>query len=259
MKGKEAVTKEIVTLVQNGNRIILFDCTTDEDLELIAGAGIDSRLPFITVGPGPFTTTVVKKKIVPRVKEENGSVLVVIGSVNAVAKMQVDEVIPSPEIYSVTLQTKKAVESDTCRKKEIKRVADQVLKEKDNFRVFAIIGSGIESDKRADLNTLATERGCSVENLSEEINNSFAEIVSCILKNNKDIKAVYTSGGDITVAVCKALGVTCIRLHNEVLPLAAYGELCGGMYSGLKIITKGGMAGDKYALKDCISYLKTHI
>jgi len=44
-----------------------------------------------------------------------------------------------------------------------------------------------------------------------------------------------------------------------VLPLAAYGELCGGEFDGLKVITKGGMAGDKYALKDCIAYLTTHI
>ncbi|MCR5288740.1 MAG: four-carbon acid sugar kinase family protein [Treponema sp.] len=259
VQGKDAVTKEIIHLVQSGNRILLFDCTTDDDLELIASAGIDSHVPFITVGPGPFTTTVVKKKIVPRVKDDTGSVLIVIGSVNAVAKMQVDEVIPAPDIYAITLQTNKLVADKTERNNEINLIVNQIIENKAKYKVFAIIGSGIESNKRVDLNKLAAEQKRTVEELSEIINNAFAESVIKILEKNKEIKAIYTSGGDITVAVCKALNVTCIKLHNEVLPLAAYGELCGGAYSGLKIITKGGMAGDKYALKDCISYLKTHI
>ena len=46
-----------------------------------------------------------------------------------------------------------------------------------------------------------------------------------------------------------------IRLLDEVVPLAAYGEFIAGEFDGLKIITKGGMTDDRYAMNTCMHYL----
>ncbi|HAH63591.1 MAG TPA: serine kinase [Treponema sp.] len=258
-RGKEYVRKQIMSFAGNGIRTILFDCITDDDLELIADAGIASDIPFISVGPGPFTATVVKKTITPQTNKNNGSILLVIGSVNPVTKIQVDEILPSRDVFVSIVQPEKLVADTGSREAEIKRITDATLSAAECFHIFAVIGAGIDPDKRIDLSVYEKKCSCSAEKLSASINKSFAEMVSVILEKNPDIRALYTSGGDITVAVCEALEVSGIRLHSEVLPLAAYGELCGGKYNGLKIITKGGMAGDKYALKDCIAYLNTHI
>jgi D-threonate/D-erythronate kinase len=258
-KGKEYVRKQIVSLAGQGIKTILFDCISDDDLELIADAGIASDVPFISVGPGPFTATVIKKTITPQTEKNNGAILLVIGSVNPVTKMQVDEILPSRDIFVSIVEPEKLVASVDSREKEITRVINATLSASGDFHIFAIIGAGIDPDKRINLSAYEELRGCSDEELSTSINESFAAMTAAILDKNPDIRALYTSGGDITVAVCKALDVSGIRLHSEVLPLAAYGDLCGGKYNGLKIITKGGMAGDKYALKDCIAYLNTHI
>ena len=67
---------------------------------------------------------------------------------------------------------------------------------------------------------------------------------------------MYTSGGDITVAVCGRFGTAGLRLAGEVLPLAAYGTFLQGPFDGVHIVTKGGSQGDAAAISTCITYLK---
>lgn len=258
-QGQTFVTKLIEEYAREGVRNILFDGVTDDDLELIADSGKAAGIPFISVGSGPFTAYVVKNTIAPKIKSEEGSILIVIGSVNPMAKAQVDEVLPSPDIFVSMLNPEDIVKSESSKEAAIQKICSNIIGASDNYHIFAVIGSGIDPDKTVDLSKYEKQNNCTLEDLSVMINNSFAKITSEILRNNRNIKAVYTSGGDITVAVCKELNVMGISLRNEILPLAAYGELRGGEYDGLKIITKGGMAGDKYSLRDCIAYLRTHI
>ena len=258
-KGKAYVAERITALAKEGIRTILFDCITDDDLELIAGAGIASGIPFISVGPGPFTAALVKSTIAPRIKNDGGSVLLVIGSVNGVAKMQIDEVLPSRDIFVSLIKIEELIKSDESRQAEIRRNIEAIAAAAREFRIYALIGEGIDPDKRVDFTKYEKRTKRTSDELSDIVNSSFAAMAAEILRRQNDIKALYTSGGDITLAVYDELRVSSIKLHTEVLPLTAYGELCGGDFDGLKVITKGGMAGDKYALKDCIAYLTTHI
>ena len=118
-KGKAYVAERITALAKEGIRTILFDCITDDDLELIAGAGTAAGIPFISVGPGPFTAALVKSTVVPRTKNEDGSVLLVIGSVNAVAKTQIDEVLPSRDIFVSLVKIEELIKNDEARQAEI--------------------------------------------------------------------------------------------------------------------------------------------
>ena len=258
-RGKTYVSERITALAKEGIRTILFDCITDDDLELIADAGIASDIPFISVGPGPFTAALVKSTVVPRKKNDDGSILLVIGSVNAVAKTQIDEVLPSRDIFVSLVKIEELIKGDEERQAEMLRNIKSIAAAAKQFPVYALIGEGIDPDKRIDFKKYEKRTNRSSDELSDIVNASFANMAAEILRRQNDIKALYTSGGDITLAVYEALRISSIKLHTEVLPLAAYGELCGGEFDGLKVITKGGMAGDKYALKDCIAYLNTHI
>ena len=61
-----------------------------------------------------------------------------------------------------------------------------------------------------------------------------------MFKKEPSFRAMYTSGGDITVAVCDRFNTAGLRLRDEVLPLAAYGKFLGGEFDGVHLITKGG-------------------
>jgi uncharacterized protein YgbK (DUF1537 family) len=68
---------------------------------------------------------------------------------------------------------------------------------------------------------------------------------------------MVTTGGDVTLGVCSALGAHGIALEREVLPLASEGMLLGGQAEGTTIVTKGGLVGDETALyRCCLSVLE---
>ena len=97
---------------------------------------------------------------------------------------------------------------------------------------------------------------CSLDEVTGKINSAFAEITYRIFKAEETFKGLYTSGGDVTVAVCQKFDTAGLSLLDEVLPLAAYGQFLKGEFEGVHIITKGGSQGDKDAINKCITYLK---
>jgi D-threonate/D-erythronate kinase len=256
MQGKNHIAEKIKKFQQEGFRIIIFDCISKEDLDVIADGVIQSGISFIAVDPGTFTATISRKLIIPNEKNNKNKILVTIGSVNEVAKQQVDELFLAQEVFNVFIDTKELVESEERRNLEISRVVKTVLNNCDNHEVCTVIGNGIKAENRLNLDFYAKKFQVTTEVVSALINDSLAEITYQILLNNSDFKGLYSSGGDITVAISKRFNATGIHLLDEVIPLAAFGEFIGGDFYNLKLITKGGMAGDQYSLNHCIHYLK---
>ena len=85
---------------------------------------------------------------------------------------------------------------------------------------------------------------------------SFAEITRRVFTYNSGYQGIYSSGGDITVAICRKFNTAGLCLLDEVLPLAAYGKFLKGDFEGVSIITQGGMVGEPDAANRCITYLK---
>lgn len=66
------------------------------------------------------------------------------------------------------------------------------------------------------------------------------------------VDGLYTTGGDITAAVLNELGSDGVEIHGDVIPLAVSGEVVGGPWAGLSIVTKGGLIGDADAAIKCV-------
>ncbi|HHX60603.1 MAG TPA: four-carbon acid sugar kinase family protein [Epulopiscium sp.] len=259
MKGKKHIAQRIKVLKEDGIRIIIFDSISQEDIDLIADGIIESGVNFIAVDPGSFTATVTRKLIVPRKEVKELKMLATVGSVNPIAKLQVDELLLAQEVFNIYAKTGEFVESEHRRAKEIDRVVNEILKGCDHYEICTVIGDGIMPQNRLDFEKHAKRYNCTMDEVSEMINASFAEITYQILKRDSSFQGIYTSGGDITVAVSKRLKTIGIRLLDEVIPLAAYGEFIDGEFDGLKIITKGGMAGDKNSMNICMRYMKERL
>jgi D-threonate/D-erythronate kinase len=256
MQGREHVTNKIKEYENQGIRTIIFDSMSQEDMDLIADSVVASGVNFISVDPGSFTATITRKLVIPRNIKSKYKILATIGSVNPVAKTQVDELFLTQKVCNVFVNTKELVEEEDRRNSEIQRVVNEIIRNCEPFEICTVIGDGINPENRLDFAAYAARYQCTTDEVSNMINNSLAEITYQILQKNTSFQGIYTSGGDITVAVSKKFNTAGIRLLDEVIPLAAYGEFIGGDYDGLKIITKGGMAGNRDALKDCMNFMR---
>lgn len=256
MHGKHYLADVINKNIEDGNRIICFDCISQEDLDLIADACITSKRKIIAVDPGVFTTTLARKLIVPKDQQVNSRILAVVGSVNPNAKVQMENLWLSQRTHKVMVETKRFLESEAARKHEIDRVVKEVLVGCHKRQVTTVVGDGIYPENRIDFKTYMDRMQCSLDEVTEFINQSLAEITLQIFEKERSFRAMYTSGGDVTVAVCEKFGTSGLKLRDEVLPLAAYGKILGGEFDGVHIITKGGSQGGPDAINTCITLLK---
>jgi len=76
-----------------------------------------------------------------------------------------------------------------------------------------------------------------------------------LLRTGK-VSGLFLTGGDIALSVCEAIKAQGIYLLDEVLPGIPLGQLMGGEYPGLKVITKAGAFGHPEAIAQCIRHLK---
>ena len=67
---------------------------------------------------------------------------------------------------------------------------------------------------------------------------------------------VYASGGDISLSLFDKLGAVGVDVRDEIIPLAVYGRLLGGKLPNLKVVTKGGMVGDRTTISLCLNKMK---
>lgn len=256
MHGKHYLAELMNQCVLSGSRIIVLDCITQEDLDLIADAVITSGLKVVAVDPGVFTATLARKLITPSQKKEKSKILAVVGSVNPNTTAQMKELWLSQRTYNVFVNTRELLESKGRREAEISRVAEEILNECGCNAVCTVTGDGIYPENRIDFKPYMERYHCSMDEVTGMINGAFAEITYRIFKAEPTFRGLYTSGGDVTVAVCERFDTAGLSLKDEVLPLAAYGQFLKGEFEGVHIITKGGSQGGRDAINQCITYLK---
>ncbi len=246
----ERLGAEIARLAREGVRILVVDCVTEDDLDLIANAALACGHPFIAVDPGFFTARLAQK-LFPRISCSEKRVLVAIGSVHERARAQVETFLARRDVYCVYVDTAKLLAGEERRESEIDRVCAEIASHP-RASACGFVCDGIFPDRQLPL---AQPKPFVSDAPSGLIDRSFAEIAMRVLLEDPSFSAIYTCGGDTSVAICERLGASGIRVMGEAVPLASFGTLVGGDFAGLPIICKGGTVGDDNALSVCVDHL----
>ena len=251
----EEIVKKIQEAIKK-SRVLIFDAVNNEDIIKISKAIIHSDINIITVDPGPFTLYYSKE--LQKKNHLEKKILMVIGSVTATTKKQIEYILQEEDIFLVKMKVEDFFEKETCLK-EIERVISFIKKGIASYDLFLVTTSPIGDEKKADLQKLAENLNTTVEEISKIIANTLTETVVKILKETEKFEGVYSSGGDITIALLEKLKAIGVEIREEVIPLAAYGRIIGGDFPNLKLVSKGGMVGDEKTIKLCLHKIKNDI
>ena len=251
----EEIAKKIQEAIKK-SRVLIFDAVNNEDIIKISKAIIHSDINIITVDPGPFTLYYSKE--LQKKNHLEKKILMVIGSVTATTKKQIEYILQEEDIFLVKMKVEDFFKKETCLK-EIERVISFIKKGIVSYDLFLVTTSPIGDEKKADLQKLAENLNTTVEEISKIIANTLTETVVKILKETEKFEGVYSSGGDITIALLEKLKAIGVEIREEVIPLAAYGRLIGGDFPNLKLVSKGGMVGDEKTIKLCLHKIKNDI
>ena len=251
----EEIAKKIQEAIKK-SRVLIFDAVNNEDIIKISKAIINSDINIVTVDPGPFTLYYSKE--LQKKNHLEKKILMVIGSVTATTKKQIEYILQEEDIFLVKMKVEDFFEKETCLK-EIERVIAYIKKGIASYDLFLVTTSPIGDEKKADLQKLAENLNTTVEEISKIIANTLTETIVKILKETQKFEGIYSSGGDITIALLEKLKAIGVEIREEVIPLAAYGRLIGGDFPNLKLVSKGGMVGDEKTIKLCLHKIKNDI
>ena len=251
----EEIAKKIQEAIKK-SRVLIFDAVNNEDIIKISKAVIHSNINIVTVDPGPFTLYYSKE--LQKKNHLEKKILMVIGSVTATTKKQIEYILQEEDIFLVKMKVEDFFEKETCLK-EIERVISFIKKGIASYDLFLVTTSPIGDEKKADLQKLAENLNTTVEEISKIIANTLTETIVKILKETQKFEGIYSSGGDITIALLEKLKAIGVEIREEVIPLAAYGRIIGGDFPNLKLVSKGGMVGDEKTIKLCLHKIKNDI
>ena len=258
MDGEEAIFKSISDMYKDGTRIVVCDAVSDADIAAIAKALKNTDFPVMSVDPGPFTAKLAAQRVPRTGMAYKNRVLAIIGSASELTRKQLDALLLAHKTHFARVDCARFLSPDT-REHEIAAAVEQVSSAPKEATVIGVCTVATEMDV-LPLRDLAVQLGMTTGDISVCINTALAEIADRILaRKTLHIGALYTSGGEVTVAVIRKLGGKGFSVRDEVLPLAVYGRLLQGRYHQIPMLTKGGFVGDATSLVHCIDYLQTKI
>lgn len=254
-KGPDYLADLIEEEYQGPNRLLIFDGMNNDHIKTISQACIKSKVKFFAVDPGPFSLQVADD--FQEQKDILQKVLFVVGSVTDTTFDQLNELLEEYDMGICKVDAKELAYDDTkdVQIKAATNKALQILEDKDFLLITTSPYDKIED--KLNLKEISADTGQHIDDISINISDSLAQIARNTILNDHSFAGVFMSGGDITVSFAKFMESSGIEIREEVIPLAAYGRMIGGLRPGLRIISKGGMVGDKDAMKICMEKLKS--
>jgi uncharacterized protein YgbK (DUF1537 family) len=157
----------------------------------------------------------------------------------------------------ITVDIRPFIESDEEHPNEA-IIANRIQRLSHLVDVIGVKAAGY-SDMLIDINLEAEKRGVTTDTITGRITHSLARIVRRVLDSGiPDLKGIYLTGGDMTVAFCQECDVKALELFGEIQPHISYGKLVGGPSDGIDIVTKGGMIGGADTIISCIKHMLSH-
>ena len=253
--GREEITRALKWQRERGNRIIVVDAITLEDIQEIAHACISLDWNVLAVDPGAFTAKLaycrgLTEEERPNVPEKTldgtgRTVLVAAGSATPVTKRQLGILLEDQRHVQVSVDPIPLIDGAWEAAEEAESAVRRIMELMEGASAPRAVV--IETALHGPVLNLAEEdakRGYADGMSANRINAGLGTIVQKVLERagRERIAGLYTTGGDTMVNVCFQLGVECIEVLDYVIAQTDVGRMVG-TYQGLPIIGKGGLTG----------------
>ncbi|WP_181350848.1 four-carbon acid sugar kinase family protein [Thalassobacillus sp. CUG 92003] len=258
--GSDGIEQEIAKRINAGARLIICDAVTEEHIQMIASAMRKIKANrLVPIDPGPLTDYYIQETRERQEPVRSPKMLVSVGSVTSVTKQQLDYLTSELQMQPVYVKPDRLATYSATWEQEIIRATDEAIRVLEDHSLI-VITTNHPDHCLVDFKVIAKQEGVSEDKLAKRITSGLAEISKRLLRQaNGQIGGCFFSGGDVTASFCERAEAEGIVLLDEVMPLAAYGEIMGGEFDGLSLVTKGGLVGDKRAIYDSVQFLRKKI
>jgi uncharacterized protein YgbK (DUF1537 family) len=244
--GENALRELILQRIKQGEKLIVFDAIKDHDLKIIARLGISMSDSPLMVGSAGLADQIAGlvgqnrtwgKHSGTLVTKSEGTIIIICGSLSKITSQQMDEVRKIRSGKIVKFEGDKLIQD--VQQKHFRHIISQVISNVKSSRIIGL--QSVKKDGKSSTEKVAECLGC---------------MASEVIRSHPDpVAALILTGGDTAMAVFRNLGILQFRMMDELLPGVPYGEVIGGDFNGLNIVTKAGAFGDADTLVKCIDLL----
>jgi len=248
----EGLQKAVETEQKKGNRIIIFDAVTRNDLRNIAEVGFSMEKKPLFVGSAGLAEEVAKKLIPFREKEPQKitplkHILMVSGTASSVTHQQLEQVERRP-LPSFRLNRSSITGEDRKTQEENKELTKKIAN---------ALSQGITILKApSEMLSLKDSPGAPIH---LRITKTLASVALFALEASKikpsDLALILT-GGETAQHVLNGLKTEGIEIEGELLEGIVRGHLIGGDWGGLTVVTKAGAFGKEDALERIVKMVE---
>lgn len=229
-----------------GEAVLVVDATTEEDLRTIVRAAAQAGLAHLTCGSAGLADAVAE---------------VMLGGYAASAAPKTAEAVAVDAPVLVV-----AASRNPLTGLQLSRAAQEM-----ELAVLAVDTEGLAADAGAEIRQLVAQAGgCLSTGRSvalSAVDSPYVAGLSCTLAQSlgemaarlagrHTLAGLVLTGGDVALAVCRALGATALSLIGEVAPGIPLGRIRGGLQAGLPLVTKAGGFGQEEAIVTAIRHLR---
>jgi uncharacterized protein YgbK (DUF1537 family) len=251
-RGASSLRHLICQCVRDGEKLIVFDAVTDDDLSKIAEAGMSISPRPLMVGSAGLAnqlSMMFERPVPPEshiaVRDREGIIVIISGSLSTVTSRQLDEVRRSGKGKIIQVQVHKLLEDGRLERE--KQTVLEIVSAAESSRVV-----GIQSVKPGCPDMQNEARHAVPLRVAECLGMIAVQIVR---ECPQPVRALILTGGDTALSVFRHLGISQVRLIDEILPGIPYSQVVDGEFDGLNIVTKAGAFGNEKALVSCIDFL----
>ena len=240
----EELVRAVRNAVASDVDIVIGDALTEDHLDRLAEAaaevGATEDILWAGVDPGPGSLALAKAFGLLG-SNKTRPLLAISGSATELTRTQLQRLIEVRRVHVVSPQPS-AVDAVPDIARTVAVLVD-ALNEASPGEIVLLATALTD----ADIRTLGPEQ-------AEQLASSLGQITKRALQESV-VAGLYTTGGDITAAALNEIGGRGIEIEGEIVPLAVAGEVVGGKWTGLPIVTKGGLVGDIDAAIACLDHL----
>jgi len=257
--GPERLKKAVKKERKKGNRIIIFDAFSRQDLTNIADVAFCMDKIPLFVGSAGLAEEVAKKlspskarkicKTIHRKVKPFKHIFIISGSISSVAHEQLKMVEQNKRIATFQLSKSFMVSGNKRRQTQ-------------GDNLSSMIGNSLAKG-HATLKTYPKRlisKGLIDAQIYLEIKKTLGQIALSALEKSKvdthDLALILT-GGDTALSVLDLLRSDGVEIEGELLEGMTKGHLIGGDWDGLTIVTKAGGFGKEDGLKKIMEILET--
>lgn len=244
-----ALDERLAQLARQGG-IVVADAELDSDLALLAQSIGRLATPVLLVGAAGLANALPSAWYLS--ERQRLPVLVVAGSMSEATRRQITFAEQEKSLGIIDIDVRALLSAQGAQAcEEIAQQAAAILQ----AHRHCVLRTCRDGDARRQVEQLCAELDVSRQQLGDRISQSLGEMTLDII-NRTRIGGLFLTGGDIAIAVARALGAEGYRINGEVAPCVPCGTFINSEIDDLPVITKAGGFGGETTLRDALYFIE---